>query len=63
MPSDELYALGADHVVAALKYIRHHVEAERFKSRISKIFQLEDIANAHRHMEANDHIGKIVVIP
>jgi len=47
----------------ALGYIRRRVEAGHFKPRLSRIFDLEAIADAHRHMEANNHIGKIIAVP
>lgn len=48
---------------AALGYIRRRVETKHFEPRLSQIFDLERIADAHRHMEASDHIGKIIVVP
>jgi NADPH:quinone reductase-like Zn-dependent oxidoreductase len=48
---------------AALEYIRSRVETGYFEPRLSRIFDLEEIAGAHRHMEASDHIGKIIVVP
>lgn len=46
----------------AAEYIRRRVETGHFKSRLSRIFDLEAIADAHRYMEESNHIGKIVVI-
>ncbi len=38
-----------------------HVEAGRLKPVIDKVFALADAADAHRRMEAGEHVGKIVL--
>ena len=38
-----------------------HVEAGRLKPVIDRVFALADAADAHRRMEAGDHVGKIVL--
>ncbi|THG42315.1 NAD(P)H-quinone oxidoreductase [Sphingomonas olei] len=38
-----------------------HVEAGRLKPVMDKAFPLEQAADAHRRMEAGDHVGKIVL--
>jgi putative PIG3 family NAD(P)H quinone oxidoreductase len=38
-----------------------HVEAGRIKPVIDRTFPLEQAADAHRRMEAGDHVGKIVL--
>lgn len=38
-----------------------HVEAGRLKPVMDKAFPLEQTADAHRRMEAGDHVGKIVL--
>lgn len=43
------------------KYIFKNLENGNFQPRIDKIFQLKDIVEAHRYMESNQQIGKIVV--
>ena len=45
----------------ALKYVFDHVAAGTFKPRIDRVFPLAQIAEAHRYMESNQQIGKIVV--
>ena len=40
-----------------------HVEGGRLKPVMDRSFQLKDAAEAHRRMEAGDHVGKIVLIP
>jgi NADPH:quinone reductase-like Zn-dependent oxidoreductase len=46
---------------AGKKYVFDHLEAGDFKPRIDKVFPLSEIVAAHRYMEANAQIGKIVV--
>ena len=43
------------------KYVFSHIEAGDFKPRIDKTFLLSQIVEAHRYMESNQQIGKIVV--
>jgi NADPH:quinone reductase-like Zn-dependent oxidoreductase len=45
----------------AKKYITDHLAAGTFKPRIAKTFPLKKIVDAHRYMESNEQIGKIVV--
>lgn len=45
----------------AKRYIFEHLAAGTFKPRIDKTFALNDIVSAHRYMESNSQIGKIVV--
>ncbi len=45
----------------AERYVYDKVEAGAFRPRIAKTFQLDEIAEAHRYMESNQQIGKIVV--
>ena len=45
----------------AKKYVFDHIEAGDFKPRIDRIFPLAQIVEAHRYMESNQQIGKIVV--
>jgi len=45
----------------AKKYIFDHITAGDFKPRIDKTFPLSEIVEAHRYMESNAQIGKIVV--
>jgi NADPH:quinone reductase-like Zn-dependent oxidoreductase len=46
---------------AAKKYVFDRLNAGDFKPRIDKTFALKDIVEAHRYMESNEQIGKIVV--
>jgi len=46
---------------AAKKYVFEHLEKGDFKPRIAKTFPLSEIVEAHRYMESNAQIGKIVV--
>jgi NADPH:quinone reductase-like Zn-dependent oxidoreductase len=45
----------------AIKYVYEGVEKGVLKPVISKVFPLENIADAHRYMESNQQLGKIVV--
>jgi NADPH:quinone reductase-like Zn-dependent oxidoreductase len=45
----------------AKKYVFDHLAAGDFKPRIDKTFPLSQIVEAHRYMESNQQIGKIVV--
>lgn len=58
-----LFEMVSDPVIfaKAKQYVFDHLASERFKPRIDKIFRLEDIVAAHRYMESNSQIGKIVV--
>jgi NADPH:quinone reductase-like Zn-dependent oxidoreductase len=47
--------------VRAKKYIFDHITAGNFKPRIDKVFPFAQIVEAHRYMESNVQIGKIVV--
>jgi NADPH:quinone reductase-like Zn-dependent oxidoreductase len=44
-----------------VKYVFDHVAAGNFKPRIDRVFPLAQIVEAHRYMESNQQIGKIVV--
>ncbi len=45
----------------AEKYIYKHLEDGTFKPKIARTFALDQIVDAHRYMESNAQIGKIVV--
>jgi NADPH:quinone reductase-like Zn-dependent oxidoreductase len=45
----------------AVKYVFDHVTASDFKPRVDRVFPLAQIVEAHRYMESNQQIGKIVV--
>ena len=45
----------------AKRYVFEHLAAGDFRPRIDKTFPLSQIVEAHRYMEANAQIGKIVV--
>jgi NADPH:quinone reductase-like Zn-dependent oxidoreductase len=43
------------------QYVFEHVKAGHFKPRIDRVFPFAEIVQAHRYMESNEQIGKIVV--
>jgi NADPH:quinone reductase-like Zn-dependent oxidoreductase len=45
----------------AEKYVFDRVQAGNFKPRIDRVFPFAQIVEAHRYMESNEQIGKIVV--
>jgi NADPH:quinone reductase-like Zn-dependent oxidoreductase len=47
----------------ARQYVFDHLANGDFKPRIDKVFPLAQIVEAHRYMESNQQIGKIVVTP
>jgi NADPH:quinone reductase-like Zn-dependent oxidoreductase len=47
--------------VKAERYVFDRIEAGDFKPRIDRVFPLAKIVEAHRYMESNEQIGKIVV--
>jgi len=46
----------------AKKYVFDHLVSGEFKPKIDKTFPLSEIVEAHRYMESNAQIGKIVVV-
>lgn len=45
----------------AEKYVFDQIEAGHFRPRIDRVFPFAQIVEAHRYMESNEQIGKIVV--
>jgi NADPH:quinone reductase-like Zn-dependent oxidoreductase len=45
----------------ARDFILDGVQSGKFVPVIDRTFHLQDIADAHRYMEASKHVGKIVV--
>lgn len=56
--SNDRKALLADEIY---KYVWPDVEAGKLKPVMDEVFPLAEAAKAHAHMEAGDHIGKIVL--
>jgi len=56
--SNDRKALLADEIY---KYVWPDVESGKLKPVMDEVFPLADAAKAHAHMEAGDHIGKIVL--
>jgi NADPH:quinone reductase-like Zn-dependent oxidoreductase len=46
---------------AAIAFVRQGFIDGRLKPVIDKVFDLDDIAQAHRYLESNVQLGKIVV--
>ncbi|HEY9679720.1 MAG TPA: zinc-dependent alcohol dehydrogenase family protein [Drouetiella sp.] len=51
----------ADRLARAKKFVYDHVKAGKLKPVIDQVFDFDDIADAHRHMQSNNQIGKIIV--
>jgi NADPH:quinone reductase-like Zn-dependent oxidoreductase len=47
--------------IEAVSYVFNHLERGDFKPRIARTFPFSQIVEAHRYMESNEQIGKIVV--
>lgn len=45
----------------ATQYVYERIETGKFSPRIDRTFTLSEIVNAHRYMEQNQQIGKIVI--
>lgn len=58
-----LFEINSDPGVRATaeRYVFDKLESGAFRPRIAKTFKLDEIVEAHRYMESNQQIGKIVV--
>jgi NADPH:quinone reductase-like Zn-dependent oxidoreductase len=58
-----LFEIVSNHPLrtTAQKYIFDHIQSDNFKPKIDHIFPLAQIVDAHKYMESNEQIGKIVV--
>jgi NADPH:quinone reductase-like Zn-dependent oxidoreductase len=45
----------------ALSYVYERVKQRDFLPKIAKTFRFEDVVEAYRYMESNEHTGKIVL--
>ncbi|RYE70358.1 MAG: alcohol dehydrogenase [Rhizobiaceae bacterium] len=45
----------------AKDFISEGLRSGQLKSIVSKVFKLDDIQEAHRYLESNEQIGKIIV--
>lgn len=45
----------------AIKFINKGIEEGKLKPVVAKTFSLDEIGEAHRYMESNTHLGKVVV--
>ncbi|MDP3175445.1 MAG: zinc-dependent alcohol dehydrogenase family protein [Phenylobacterium sp.] len=48
---------------AAYDYIWARLKDGRFRMPVAKVFALEDVVEAHRYLESNQHVGKVVMRP
>ena len=48
---------------SVLRRVVHEVEARVYRPYIDRVFRLDDIVAAHRHMESNQATGKLVMVP
>jgi NADPH:quinone reductase-like Zn-dependent oxidoreductase len=48
---------------AVLQRVVHEVETGAYRPKIDRVVGLDDLAAAHRQMEANQATGKLVVVP
>ena len=55
-------AFKADLTAEVYKHVWPMIESGKFKPVIYKIFSLAEAADAHRLMESNEHIGKIILV-
>jgi NADPH:quinone reductase-like Zn-dependent oxidoreductase len=46
-----------------LQRVVHEVEAGVYRPNVDRVFGLDDVVAAHRHMENNQAVGKLVVVP
>jgi len=51
-----------DFINTPLQTVVNDIEKERLTPRIGRIFKLDDIVEAHRYMENNAAVGKIVIL-
>jgi NADPH:quinone reductase-like Zn-dependent oxidoreductase len=58
-----LFEVATDPVFPTAKqYIFDHLASGAFKPLIDKVFRFDQIVEAHRYMESNAQVGKIVVV-
>ena len=67
LPRDLRAVRYSSHVITAAGYtdtlqgIVRSVESGAYRANVHRVFTLDEIADAHRYMEANHAIGKLVV--
>jgi NADPH:quinone reductase-like Zn-dependent oxidoreductase len=47
--------------LAHLRFLKERLEAGEFRSVIDRIYPLEEIAEAHRHVDTGHKVGNVVV--
>ncbi|MGK3200767.1 zinc-binding dehydrogenase [Amycolatopsis sp. MEPSY49] len=53
--------LDPDRLARAQHFVRAGVRAGTFRPRVDRTFDLADVAESHRYLEANGQFGKVVV--
>jgi NADPH:quinone reductase-like Zn-dependent oxidoreductase len=48
---------------AVLQRVVHEIEAGVYRPNVDRVFALDDIVAAHRYMEEDRAVGKLVVLP
>ncbi len=52
----------AEAIKGAKEFLLPRLADGRLKPRISEVFKLEEVAEAHRALESNNQVGKIVLM-
>jgi NADPH:quinone reductase len=51
----------AERLERAKAWILEHLESGALKPKIARVFPFDQVVQAHRYMESNDQVGKIVI--
>ena len=51
----------AERLEPAKAWILEHLESGTLKPKIARVFPFDQVVQAHRYMESNEQIGKIVI--
>jgi NADPH:quinone reductase-like Zn-dependent oxidoreductase len=51
----------AERLERAKAWILEHLESRALKPKIARVFPFDQVVQAHRYMESNDQVGKIVI--
>jgi NADPH:quinone reductase-like Zn-dependent oxidoreductase len=56
-----LITVRAERLERAKAWILEHLESGVLKPKIARVFPFDQVVHAHRYMESNEQIGKIVI--